>query len=211
MVSTSTSASQIVEIELGGALSARLAEAPKAPLVQPFANAENWVLHTDLVYRVGKTRDSVVVPAGFVTDFASIPKRLQSFFSVHGPWLVAGIVHDYLYWNQGESGCSREEADGIFRLVMLENNATRFESEAMHTALVLAGRAAWDANAADRRAGLLRILPAERRTLQPLILWPAFRRTLFSEGLRPDPARTISRTFCAHGSRDPRDVLTDPK
>lgn len=202
--------SQIVEIDLGGASRVRVAEAPNAPLLQPFADAKNWVLHTNLVYRVGNTRDSVVVPAGFVTDFASIPSGLQSFFSVHGPWLVAGIVHDYLYWNQGLDGCTRAEADGIFRLVMLENKATRFEAEAMYTAVDLVGERAWNANRADRRAGLVRVLPSSRRTLRRLVLWPDFRRALLAEGLQPDPARPVSRAFCSHGSRNPRDVLDVP-
>lgn len=199
--------SRIVEIELGGATTSRLAAAPNLPLLQPFSDAAHWVLHTDLIYRVGKTKDSVIVPAGFVTDFASIPKRLQSFFSVHGPYLVAGIVHDYLYWEQGAGGCTRAEADGIFRLVMMENNATRLESEAMYTAVDVAGAGPWNGNAADRQAGLIRELPVNRRTIRPLTIWPTYRRTLHAQGLRPSPARPISRAFCAHGTRDPRAVL----
>jgi hypothetical protein len=199
--------SRIVEIELGGESVSRLAAAPNLPLLQPFANAENWVLHTDLVYRVGTTKDSVIVPAGFVTDFASIPKRLQSVFSVHGPYLLAGIVHDYLYWEQGASGCTRAEADGIFRLVMIENKVTRPTYNAMYRAVRLAGQGSWDGNATDRRAALVRTLPVDRRTIQPLTLWSLYRRTLYDAGLRPELARPISRAFCAQGTRDPRAVL----
>ncbi len=202
-----TDVSRILEIELGGAVSSRLAAAPNLPLLQPFADAANWVLHTDLIYRVGNTRDSIVVPAGFVTDFASIPKELQSVFSALGPYLVAGIVHDYLYWEQGPNGCSRAEADGIFRLVMIENNASFFEYQAMYTVVNLAGLGSWNGNHANRQAGLLRELPVNRRTIKALTRWPEYRTALHAQGLRPAPARTISRAFCAHGTRDPRSVL----
>lgn len=206
-VSSEVETTRIVEIEIGGETISRVAEAPNLPLLQPFADAENWVLHTDLIYRVGETKDSIVVPAGFVTDFASIPKSLQSLFSVNGPYLVAGIIHDYLYWEQGAGGCTRAEADGIFRLAMIENQATRFEWGAMYAAVDLAGGGPWNDNAGDRRNGLVRQLPIDRRTIRPLTKWPEFRRALFLAGLRPPPPVPISRAFCVHGTQDPRSVI----
>ncbi len=199
--------SRILEIDFGRAIISRVAAAPNLPFLQPFSDAANWVLHTDLIYRVGDTKDSVVVPAGFVTDFASIPKQLQSIFPALGPYLVAGIVHDYLYWEQSAAGCTRAEADGIFRLVMIENNASLFEYQAMYTVVDLAGGGSWDGNRANRQAGLLRELPVSRRTIKPLTRWPEYRAALHAEGLRPAPVRAISRAFCSHGTRDPRSVL----
>src|SRR5687768_3617208 len=38
----------------------------------PFGDAGHWVVKQPLVYRVGDSRDSIVVPRGFVTDLASI-------------------------------------------------------------------------------------------------------------------------------------------
>lgn len=197
----------IVDVELGGESTIRVADAPTLPLVQPFADAQNWVLHTPMTYKVFGTEDMVVVPAGFVTDFASIPKKLQSFASINGPWTVAGIIHDYLYWEQGPTGCTRDEADGIFRLVMLENKATAFEANAMHWALEMAGGAAFNSNATDRANGLPRVLPPAFRTIKPLTKWPAYRATVKAAGVGPGPKATISRAFCAHGTRDPKDVL----
>lgn len=54
----------------------------------------------------------VNVPAGFVTDFASIPRIFWSRLPHDGPWAPASVVHDYLYTTRT---CSRFLADAIFR------------------------------------------------------------------------------------------------
>ena len=60
----------------------------------------------------------ITVPAGFVTDYSSIPPI--------GRWLigwskvdVAGVVHDYLYWHieEGQRTISRSCADEVWRHV----------------------------------------------------------------------------------------------
>ena len=61
-----------------------------------------------MVYVIGSTNERIVVPKGFVTDFASI---LQAFWALglspHGQYSRAAVVHDYLYWSQS---CSRYRA-----------------------------------------------------------------------------------------------------
>lgn len=42
----------------------------------------------------------ILVPAGFRTDFASIPKMFQNILSPYGPYAKAAVVHDFLY-NEG--------------------------------------------------------------------------------------------------------------
>src|SRR5262245_60709692 len=42
----------------------------------------------------------VNVPAGFVTDFASIPRAFWSLLRPDGRYTHPAIVHDYLYWTQ---------------------------------------------------------------------------------------------------------------
>lgn len=207
-VAAAAGTSVIVEMVLNGAATTRVAEAPGLPFVQPFADAKNWVLQSPMVYRVANTQDSVVVPAGFVTDFASIPEELQSFASAMGPWTVGGVIHDYLYWEQGPQGCTRDEADGIFRLVMLENKASNFEAKAMHFALKMAGAKAFSGNAKARADGLPRILPSQYRTIRPRTLWPAYQQSVKAAGVRPGAPAAISRAFCRHGTSDPRDVLS---
>ena len=39
------------------------------------------------------------MPAGTVTDLATVPRVLWSLFPPHGRWAKAAIIHDYLYAN----------------------------------------------------------------------------------------------------------------
>ncbi|WP_052354088.1 DUF1353 domain-containing protein [Flectobacillus major] len=61
----------------------------------------------------------ILVPAGYVTDFASVPMLLWSFFPPIGKYNRAALVHDYLYdlqYKQKELGeqAARKFADEQF-------------------------------------------------------------------------------------------------
>lgn len=57
------------------------------------------------------------IPAGFETDFASIPWPLHYLLPSDGPWRRAAAVHDYLC----EKKVCRFLADAMFRHVMHED------------------------------------------------------------------------------------------
>lgn len=44
----------------------------------------------------------ILVPAGFVTDFASIPWGVRNLFPPNGPWARPAIIHDLLYRIRGD-------------------------------------------------------------------------------------------------------------
>lgn len=71
----------------------------------------HFMLLSPLVY-TSRTGRIITVPAGFVTDFASIPRLLWWRYPRSGPWNRAAVVHDYLYV---ENGMERVEADSIFK------------------------------------------------------------------------------------------------
>lgn len=53
---------------------------PMTPVFfKPFVDGRNWIVGEPLIYRIGISQDSITIPVGFVTDFASIPPALQSF------------------------------------------------------------------------------------------------------------------------------------
>jgi len=54
-----------------------------------------WELLATLAY-AGKYAAQVEVPAGYVTDFASVPRLLWVLFPQSGRWDKAAVVHDYL-------------------------------------------------------------------------------------------------------------------
>lgn len=59
----------------------------------------------------------ITVPAGFVTDLASVPKLARPLFPVYGKWTKAAVLHDYLWSMQGVLGYMRltqHETNDIF-------------------------------------------------------------------------------------------------
>jgi len=56
--------------------------------------ARNFKLQNDLTYH-GKCGD-FIVRAGFVTDFATVPRFLSWLIPTYGLYTLAAIVHDYL-------------------------------------------------------------------------------------------------------------------
>jgi hypothetical protein len=98
----------------------------------------------------------ITAPSGFVTDFASIPRAFWSELAPDEDYAYAAVVHDWLYWTQSTS---REKADAILKAAMEE-----LEVHPVKVALIYAGvrshfgEAAWNGNAALKKAGEKRIL-----------------------------------------------------
>ena len=67
-----------------------------------------WTLLEPLYYPLV----GVTVPAGYVTDFASIPKWLGSIYPKTGNYAHAATLHDFLY---GVTDARRSVADRLFR------------------------------------------------------------------------------------------------
>ena len=60
----------------------------------------------------------IVVPAGFVTDWASIPRFLWRVFPPWDRHMRAALVHDYIYKTAESGVATRKEGDLIFRKLM---------------------------------------------------------------------------------------------
>ena len=152
------------------------AQQPIAPVpMTPFGDGQDSVLTQDLQYRVLQTTFVIVVPAGFVTDFASTPRALWSVIPPTGRYQLAAVVHDFLYWDQG---CTREQADAIFRVAMAESNVKPFERDLMWEAVRNFGQSAWNDNAAAKQAGKPRIIPTAYMNIPPLVTWPDYQTKL---------------------------------
>lgn len=108
-----------------------------------------------LEYRVGAvdSAEVITVPAGFVTDFASIPWGLWNLFPPLGLWARPAIVHDFLYDRGGMTPrrtYSRKEADMIFREAMEVVGVPAWRREVMFAAVRLGGAGAWNKSLARR-------------------------------------------------------------
>lgn len=104
----------------------------------------------------GSRHETVVVPVGFVTDLASVPKLFwSSGLHPEGSYAYAAVVHDYLYWTQDRP---RDEADEILKLAMLDSKVDKLVLNTIYQAVHRAGRTAWEENARLRATGEKRIL-----------------------------------------------------
>jgi Protein of unknown function (DUF1353) len=101
------------------------------------ADCRVWRLDEPLKYEIGALGSGAVilVPAGFQTDAASIPRLLQGVLPAWGRWSRAAIVHDYLcraidggqrlgIKNWGIL-TSRRQADDVFREAMIVSGVPR--------------------------------------------------------------------------------------
>jgi len=87
------------------------------PSLSPFGEADEWVLNAPFLVRVldHERAGLITIPAGFITDLASVPKWLplsRSFLA--GNARRAAIAHDYLYVSQA----GKEFADDVFLAAM---------------------------------------------------------------------------------------------
>jgi len=73
----------------------------------------------------------ITVPKGFKTDFASIPRFLHSIISPNGKWILASILHDYLYDNGYKMYISRKQSDKIFYDAMIDSHTARITANIM--------------------------------------------------------------------------------
>jgi hypothetical protein len=95
------------------------------------AGPRTWELTMPLIW-TGTKGDTFVVPTGFVTDFASVPRFLHWLVSPYGAYTRAAVLHDWLLvslaeWQEAaDSGAvmawqppaNSRDTDGIFRRVM---------------------------------------------------------------------------------------------
>lgn len=98
---------------------------------------------------------SVVVPAGFVTDLASIPRVFWAYLSPADDYAYAAVVHDYLYWEQTTS---KADADSILNYAMMDLEVKPFERGVIYTTVDLLGTRAWRQNAKLKAEGERRII-----------------------------------------------------
>lgn len=72
-----------------------------------------WELTSALIYVSEILPQVVVVPAGFKTDFASVPRLPVAYLLFGNAADEAAVVHDFLYSNN-TNGVTRKQADDVF-------------------------------------------------------------------------------------------------
>ncbi len=96
-----------------------------------------YVMADDFAYCDRQTGAVIVVPRGFITDFASVPWYGQTVVRPDGPAARAAIIHDWLY-AIGERD-KRKDADDIFLRAMELYGVSTIERNAAYQAVRLGG------------------------------------------------------------------------
>lgn len=82
------------------------------PLVTEYLDGKNFRIVHEFDYHTDVGKLNVVrIPAGFITDFASIPQIFWNILPPTGKYGKAAVVHDYLYRTWGIA--TKAEADWV--------------------------------------------------------------------------------------------------
>lgn len=103
--------------------------------VELLPNGKTWRLTESLVYD-SKLTGALVVPAGFETDFASVPRLPLAYLLAGDTAHKAAVVHDYLY--QGKL-FRRDICDNVFLEAMRVTGVVGWRSHLMYAAVRLFG------------------------------------------------------------------------
>ena len=109
-------------------------------LIVEFLGENRWRVNVDFTYADGQT--AIVVPAGFETDFASIPQVFHSILSPTGAYGKAAVIHDFLYATK--FGKDRKLCDAIFLRAMKALRVGWFKRTLIHGAVRRWGWIVWN-------------------------------------------------------------------
>ena len=102
-------------------------------------------------------KETVEIPNGFITDFASIPRPLWWLLPKWGKYGKAAVIHDYLYKRKKarittsskvgdrwyEVPITRKEADRIMLQAMEVSNTPRWQKFLIYAGIRMGGWLAW--------------------------------------------------------------------
>lgn len=168
---------------------------PPSPATRGFLESEGFLLLEDYTYEIGDSGKVITVPAGFVTDFASIPFPVRGILPSQGYYSRGAVIHDFLYWSQL---CTREQADNLLWIAMKESDVPAWKRQAVYWGVNIGGDSAWDDNARARKANVPRVVPAAHYGLVHKMTWKAARRKLIADRVT-DPLFKVDPRACKLG------------
>lgn len=109
------------------------------PKLIPLGN--KWKLVEDFRFYINDFL--MIIPKGFETDLASVPRVFWSIFPPFGEYTSAAIVHDYLYSKYNNLAINRTLADKIFLYAMKKFGVDWITRTSMYMAVRVGGSGAW--------------------------------------------------------------------
>jgi len=95
----------------------------------------DWLLLAPFVVAVDG--EAIKVPAGYVTDFASVPRWPLAFMLTGGLGEKSATVHDWLY----EIKAGRDYADNVLRALLIAEGEPEWRARAMYAGVRVGGEA----------------------------------------------------------------------
>jgi hypothetical protein len=116
-----------------------------ARLVDEHAGTDR--LLAPLIYYSALLGCNVVAPAGFVTDYASVPRLVGMYLLFGGKGKRAAVIHDLLYSGYLVRGraLTREEAEAVFREALEATGYSAFTVSCMYTGVRIGGAGRFNA------------------------------------------------------------------
>lgn len=114
---------------------ARFTSALVARQVDEFEGIDQ--LEQPLVFDCALLDLTITVPAGFKTDYASVPRIVGAYLLFGGKGKRAAVVHDWLY--SGALEVTRELADAVFKEALQATGYSAFTVAAMYAGVRVGG------------------------------------------------------------------------
>ena len=103
------------------------------------------ICRTTFPNRIDFAEKSFLIPRGFESDGASIPRCFWRFIAppLDEKFVRAGISHDFIYRTHPD-GWTKKEADWMFYLFLLEDGVKFWRATLAYWAVALFGGKAWE-------------------------------------------------------------------
>jgi len=163
-----------------------------------------WVLTNPLIYEDPETKETFIVPRGFVTDLASVPRLFWSAFPPCGRYTPPAVVHDYLYWEQ-PAECKKDCADNVLLHAMKEAGVPSVTRGTIYQGVVKFGGIAYERNAKAKAKGQIHNIPEDCMNFGPNETWDVIEQRIKSGSCTP--SKTVSNDPLTTPTPEPQRLL----
>jgi hypothetical protein len=113
-------------------------------VVEVMPSGKRFKLHYEFTYLWKREYIEIHVAAGFVTDFASVPRIFRIIIPKLGKWNKPAVLHDAIYQNAiAGHQFTRKEGDIVFRDGMRDLGVSPWRIFVMYWGLRMFGWTAW--------------------------------------------------------------------
>jgi hypothetical protein len=142
--------------------------------VTPYGDGVTWYLNKPFDYDLGVegSGNTITIPVGFTTDFASVPKAFWNLLPPWGKYGCACVLHDWLYWNQATD---RVTADNILREAMEVCKVSVVDINIIYEGVRIGGQHAWDNNTTMKANGYSKVVDHAPTSVLDLPDWKVFK------------------------------------